>query len=88
MWFSGNYVELQLTLKQAEMASHAGQCDDDVRFLSRLPSVARQLRELNPENLRRELKEYGAWDESELSDHEQNCQRILWIAAGDIRDRA
>jgi hypothetical protein len=36
--------------------------------------------------LRRTLKEYGAWDATELADHDQNLQRILWLAAGDISD--
>jgi hypothetical protein len=42
------------------------------------------LERIDPVALRKELAEYGAWDEQELADHEQNIQRILWIAAGDI----
>jgi hypothetical protein len=34
-----------------------------------------------------ELKEYGAWDAEELADHEQNLQRILWLASGDITEQ-
>lgn len=86
MLFSGNYVDLQMTLDQAHEASHPGQCDTDVRGLSRVPAIARQLKKLDALALRRELKDYGAWDESELEDHDQNLQRILWIAAGDIVD--
>jgi hypothetical protein len=85
MWYTGNYgVELQMTKAQAESASHQGQCDSDVRELSRVPKIARQLAKLDPAKLRSELKEYGAWDEAELADHDQNLQRILWLAAGDI----
>jgi hypothetical protein len=42
------------------------------------------LERIDAEALRKELREYGAWDDQELTDHEQNLQRILWIAAGDI----
>lgn len=46
--------------------------------------IAVQLAALDPKALASELQEYGAWDETELADHEQNLQRILWLAAGDI----
>ena len=32
-------------------------------------------------------KEYGAWDDEERTDHDQNLQRILWLAAGDITEQ-
>ena len=85
-WFStsSGRIELQLSMRDAEIGSHQGQCDDDVRFLSKLPYIARQLAALNSDLLRRELKEYGAWNADELADHQQNLQRILWIACGDI----
>lgn len=63
--------------------SHQGQCDEDVAYwVTRIP----QLSELNPSILAMELKEYGAWDAEELADHEANLRRILWIAAGNIRE--
>ena len=88
MWFStsSGRIELQMTMAQAESASHQGQCDDDVRALSRVPKIARQLAKINPETLKGELREYGAWDSKELADHDQNLQRLLWLAAGDISD--
>ena len=90
MWFmSGSgRIELQLTLDQAESASHQGQCDLDVWELSHVPKIARQLAKIEPGTLRDELRESGAWDSEELSDHEQNLQRILWLAAGDIVDES
>ena len=39
-----------------------------------------------PDNIRAELKEYGAWDEVELADHARNCVRIVWVAAWNIRE--
>jgi len=86
MWFTSGSgrIELKMTMAQAQGASHQGQCDDDVKALSQVPAIARQLRKIAPETLRNELREYGAWDAGELADHEQNLQRLLWLAAGDI----
>jgi hypothetical protein len=75
-------------MEQALSASHQGQCDDDVLAFSKVPRIAEQLARIDPEVLRAELKEYGAWDAQELADHDQNLQRILWLAAGDIRDES
>jgi predicted secreted Zn-dependent protease len=86
MWFTSSHgtIEIQMTMAQAQSASHQGQCDDDVMALSNNRKIRRQLERITPEVLRKELAEYGAWDEQELADHGQNLQRILWIAAGDI----
>lgn len=75
-----------MTLRQAEACSHSGQCDDDVKYLSCLPVIRRQIAKIPPEQIAAELKEYGAWDEQELQDHDQNIQRILWIAACNISE--
>lgn len=81
-------IELQMSLQEAESASHQGQCDDDVKALSELPHIAAQLADIDADTLRQELKEYGAWDADQLADHEQNLQRLLWLAAGDIVEEA
>lgn len=86
MWFTSSHgtIEIQMTLAQAQSASHQGQCDADVLALSNHRKIRPQLERIDHEALRNELREYGAWDEQELADHAQNLQRILWIAAGDI----
>jgi len=86
MWFStsSGRIEIEMTMAQAESAAHPGQCDADVLALSNNRKIRRQLEALDPELVREELREYGAWDEEELADHAQNLQRLLWIAAGDI----
>ena len=88
-WFSSSSgrIELQISLSDAQSASHQGQCDDDVQALSKVPYISEQLAKIDPETLKGELREYGAWDDDELSDHEQNIQRLLWIACGDIVDQ-
>ena len=88
MWHSGNYGnELKITKAQAEMGAHSGACDDDIAYLRTVPAIRGQLAKLDPETLRKELREYGAWDDMELSDHNANLSRWLWIACGDITER-
>jgi hypothetical protein len=79
-------IELQITKKQAESCSHPGQCDVDVEALKLNPSIARQLKKLDPVIVSAALKEYGAWNDLELSDHNENLTRLLWVACCDISE--
>ena len=79
-------IELQLRREDAEAMAHSGRCDEDVEYAIAIPYIAEQLAKIDPETLRDELKEYGAWDEAELADHAQNLQRILWLLAWEIVD--
>lgn len=86
-YWTGEYgLELRLTEEQARGASHQGQCDDDVLALSQDPGIASQVAQWPADALRAELREYGAWDATELQDHSQNIQRMLWLAAGAVLD--
>lgn len=85
LWISRNgQLKLKLALADARNASHPGPCDEDVLELSRKPDIEMQLQQMDPEILKQELLSYGAWEASELVDHADNLQRILWIAAGDL----
>ena len=86
LWFTtgSGKIELKISLSDAKSASHQGQCDADVLALSKVPYIAEQLAQIDPQTLRDELREHGAWDSDELADHDQNLQRLLWIACGDI----
>ena len=79
-------IELQITKKQAGSCSHPGQCDVDVEALMQAPSIARQLKKLDPAIVAACLKEYGAWNELELSNHNDNLTRLLWCACCDISE--
>lgn len=80
-------VELSMTLEDAQSAAHQGKCDEDVKALSQRPDIAAQLAKIDPIVLMEVLGEYGAWEPSELSDHEANLQRILWSLACDITEQ-
>jgi hypothetical protein len=87
IWFSGNYgVEFQMTLAQAKRGSHQGSCDSDVKVL--VEELANELEQIDPVQLKRELADYGAWNERELANHQDNLERIVWLAAGNILDEA
>ena len=79
-------IELQITKNQALTCSHAGQCVDDVEALMKTPSIARQLKKLDAAIVAACLKEYGAWNDQELSNHNDNLTRLLWCACCDISE--
>jgi len=79
-------IELKMTMEQAEMVPLVGDADDGVLALSKIPEIKAQMDKIKPELLAECLDEYGVWDQVELKDNEQNIQRLLWIAACDIRE--
>lgn len=60
---------------------HQGKCDDDVKDAA--PSFDVD----DYEALREHLKGYGAWEDEELEDDQENLERLLWIMAGDIQEQ-
>lgn len=74
---------LELPIDAISDCSHQGQCYDDVAYWA--DKITRP-DEITPEALRSELKEFGAWDSQELDDDSQNWHRLIWIAAGNIKE--
>lgn len=86
-WFDGlRGRSLEMSLEQAEIASHAGQCDEDVKELAKDPAIVAQLEKFTADQIRESLKEYGAWDADELADDDQNKLRVVWSSACDIKE--
>jgi len=81
---SSGAIELALTFEQASKGYHQGQCDLDISELRSEPQISGQLDKLTPAAVHKTLKEYGAWDDVELSDHGANLDRLLWIACADL----
>ena len=84
----GNYGGLQLRLLplDVETGSHPGRCDEDIAYLASIPRIRRQLDAMPDEAVVSELSECGAWEPEEMQDREENLQRILWIACGNISE--
>jgi hypothetical protein len=77
--------EIPMTLEQAYSVSEPGMdATDAVNAL--IPQL--DLSGLQPDEVRDELREYGAWDEEELADDEENLRRIVWIAGCNLREEA
>ena len=87
MRHSGNYVELNILKRDAEVGYHQGQCDKDIERLLQEPYIKKQFDRINPQKIVNELREYGAWDEEELKDEQANRARLLWLFCGDIVDK-
>lgn len=73
--------EISITKAAAKDMSGPGAADESVAFWA---SRIRRPKDATPEALRSVLKEYGAWDATQLDNDADNWERILWIAASDI----
>jgi hypothetical protein len=86
-WSSGcGRIELQIDLRDAKDCSHSGSCDSDVEWLRSCPYIIEQLSPISPELVANILREYGAWDDGDLADHEANLDRLVWIACCDLAE--
>jgi hypothetical protein len=85
-WASFNRFELQMSKDQSDSASGPGRADAAVQSLLQDDNIRSQLDKIDPKKIRDELHEYGAWDDKELADDAANRARIVWIAAGNIRE--
>jgi len=81
-------IELEIELCDAKRGSHSGQCDDDIAALRQKPYIREQIEKVAPIVIAQCLRQYGAWDDVELSDHEANLDRLLWIACNDVSENA
>lgn len=79
-------IYLKLTKQLIEECSHAGECIHDVEAWLEVPKIKNQFKLLSPENIAAHLEGYGAWNEEDLSDHEMNKVRLLWVAAGNGKE--
>jgi len=86
LWWSSSCgrIEFQLSEAQANKGYHSGDCDSDIKQLLQEPDIKAKLAAIDPALIAQELAEYGAWDDDELSNHDDNLSRLLWIACGDI----
>lgn len=78
-----NRFSLELPQDCIADCSHSGQCYDDVKYWA---DEINRPAEITPEKLAAELKEYGAWESEDLADDGANWQRLIWIAAGNLKE--
>jgi hypothetical protein len=82
-----NFIgSIQLSEDDIQSVPNSGPADEAIKALRLKPEIIEELREIDPLKLIEELKEYGAWDDEELSNHDDNLDRILWCAVNDIKE--
>lgn len=86
MWAIIGNIEIEMSLTQANSASHSGQCDDDVELLLLDPSIMGQLESISNDELKKALNECGCWNEEELNNRDENEARLIWLAANNISE--
>ncbi|MDR2005323.1 MAG: hypothetical protein LBQ74_20055 [Prevotella sp.] len=87
MQVSFNYIDcLDIPEVLADWVDHPSDCEKDLVKMMQLEEIQTELSKIDLENFRQELKEYGAWTEEELSNHNDNLMRILWIACCNINE--
>lgn len=84
--YSNYNNNLRLTRLDAMACGYSGDCTADVIRVMKKPYVKKQLALINPENLVKELKEYGAWSYEDLLNHSDNLERFVWLSACDITE--
>lgn len=80
-WAHFNRFELQLPGQCVLDCSAQGSVDDVVAYWAE-----RVTKTPDPNSIRFELAEYGAWDDNELADDDANWRRLIWIAAGNVAE--
>jgi hypothetical protein len=86
-WVGNNpSLILEFDTADAETCSGPGEQLEDVNALLDRPDIIRQAAGWPPGALRDELREYGAWDGSELVDYQANVRRLLWLACRDVSE--
>lgn len=78
-----NRFELPMPKDCACDCHHQGVCDEDVAYWAK---ELDRPKNITPELLKAELKEYGAWDNEQLNDDSANWKRLIWIAAGNLQE--
>ena len=87
-WFNSfGTINITLDTRDAEDLASRGESIGTVKSLRKREAIESQLEQISPDNLRETISEYGAWSKEELQDHDENLNRLLWIAGCDIAER-
>lgn len=83
---SSGVLTLSFTRAQVYSVPCQGSADEAVHRLSLMPSILIQFAFISDSSMRSILRPYGAWDDSELEDRQDNIHRLLWLACLDIQE--
>ncbi len=83
-----NYIDcIEIPDSFAAWTAHPGDCYNGLVKLMQVDEIKAELDKIDMDNLRLELKEYGAWTDEELNNHNDNLIRILWITCCNINEK-
>ena len=86
---TGDFVSLTMTKEDAIDCSQRGPDAGDTNARNVcvwIENNRAQMDKHHAHSMRLQCQETGAWDAQELQDEEQNEIRVVWMAAGDIRE--
>jgi len=80
-------LELLMRREDAELLSGGGyDQSDNAKTVIEQPYMVDQFRKLDVNDIRLSLKPYGAWNDIELADDDENQLRLVWLAGNDIME--
>lgn len=87
-WIGGDNGDLELELTEEQfMSIPRGQdCSPEVKIIRQDPKVEEQLKRMSVESVKTYLFHFCCWEDDELNDHEENLDRLVWLACEDIRE--
>lgn len=83
---SDGTIEIPLTGEQILSICTSGSNDLASEWVSRDEHVAEYMERYSDEQMVNVILEYGAWDEKELTNRQQNIERLVWLLAWDVFD--
>lgn len=83
---SGNYVDFYVYQDDIDLMPLQGHCDNACEHIASKAYIQCQLED-KADKIAEELYEYGAWDDIELQDKQENIKRLIWIMVGDHKEQ-
>ena len=78
--------DIYFTRKDVNTICQSGHNDEAVALVLKRPYIKKQVAKLSPEQLAKELKEWGTWTDNQLKCHTENINRWVWVSAWNIYD--
>jgi hypothetical protein len=78
-------ITMHIKAEDASYGSQQGECDAYIADLRTVPYIREQLDKVDPDNLRRHLKDCG-YEIEKLEDHDDNLDRLLFMVCCDMRE--
>ncbi len=84
-YYSDYGFSLDMTREDVESVSQQGDNYENLHALVRFGYISEQLDKISSDDIRRELKSTGGWDEEQLEDDYENQCRLLFVVAGYLK---